>query len=131
MLVTLFSARIIYGLHRINISLHTLGHFLAYLSKVAQELRLETLCHSECISINQNLSVAAVTSTYSNRYSLHLLAYFSSELSRNLLQHDGKAACFVQRNGVADKFLSLSLFLGTNTITAKLINALRVSPRWP
>ena len=54
MLVTLFSARIIYGLHRINISLHTLGHFLAYLSKVAQELRLETLCHSECISINQN-----------------------------------------------------------------------------
>lgn len=81
MLVTLFSARIIYGLHRINISLHTLGHFLAYLSKVAQELRLETLCHSECISINQDLSVAAVTSTYSNRYSLHLLAYFSSELS--------------------------------------------------
>ena len=81
MLVTLFSARIIYGLHRINISLHTLGHFLAYLSKVAQELRLETLCHSECISINQNLSVAAVTSTYSNRYSLHLLAYFSSKLS--------------------------------------------------
>lgn len=76
MLVTLFSARIIYGLHRINISLHTLGHFLAYLSKVAQELRLETLCHSECISINQDLSVAAVTSTYSNRYSLHLLAYF-------------------------------------------------------
>ena len=53
MLVTLFSARIIYGLHRINISLHTLGHFLAYLSKVAQELRLETLCHSECISINR------------------------------------------------------------------------------
>ena len=35
MLVTLFSARIIYGFHRINISLHTLGHFLAYLSKVA------------------------------------------------------------------------------------------------
>ena len=41
MLVTLFSARIIYGLHRINISLHTLGHFLAYLSKVAQVLQVE------------------------------------------------------------------------------------------
>ena len=59
---------------RINISLHTLGHFLAYLSKVAQELRLEALCHSECISINQNLSVAAVTCTDSDCYSLYLLA---------------------------------------------------------
>ena len=48
MLVTLFSARIIYGLHRINISLHTLGHFLTYLSKMAQELRLEALCHWHC-----------------------------------------------------------------------------------
>ena len=86
MLVTLFSARIIYGLHRINISLHTLGHFLAYLSKVAQELRLEALCHSECISINQNLSVAAVTSTDSDCYSLpsaaSLAGTFSSTMAK-------------------------------------------------
>ena len=99
-------------------------HLFAYLGEVAQELRLETLGHSQRISINQHLTVTAVTRSNTNSYGFYLTRYFSRQLSRNLFQNDGKNTCLIQGDGIADELLGLSLFLGTDAVAAKLVDAL-------
>ena len=89
-LIALLHTWIFCALNSINVGLHAFLHLLAYLGEVAQELRLEALGHSQCISINQHLTVAAVTRSNTDSYGFYLTCYFSRQLSRNLFQNDGK-----------------------------------------
>ena len=76
-LIALLYTWIFCALNSIDVSLHAFLHLLAYLGEVAQELRLEALGHSQCISINQHLTVASVTRSNTDSYGFYLTCYFS------------------------------------------------------
>ena len=71
-LVALFCAWILHALHGVDISLYSLLHLLAYLGEMTQEFWLEALGHTERIGINQNLSIATITCSYTDSYSVYL-----------------------------------------------------------
>ena len=71
-LIALLYAWIFCALNGINVSLHTLLHLLANLGKVAQELWLEALGHTKGISINQHLTIAAITCSNTDSYGFYL-----------------------------------------------------------
>ena len=96
---------------------------------MAQKLWLEALGHTKSISIDQNMSVATVAGSDTDSYGFHLSCYFSRQFSWNLFQNNGEYASLIKSDSIADELLSLSLILGTDTITAKLVDALWRSPK--
>ena len=72
--------------------------------------------------------------TYTYSGTAYSLCHLLCKVCRNLLQYYTETSCFVKCLGVGNKFFCLSIALGTQTISTKLVYALRskskVSANW-
>ena len=94
-------------------------------SELTQEFRFESLVESEHVVQHEHLSVSTCTSTYAYSRAADGSCDARSKCGRYLLEHDTEAAGFIQQSCVSEQFVSLSLLLGTQTISAELVDTLR------
>ena len=124
-LVALLLVGEVSAFHGLHIRLHAVGHALADIGEMAEELRLKALCHTQRVGVDEHLTVGIGTGANADRCRLDLASDLRGEFGRHLLECDGKDTSLVEGMRVGKQLTCLSLLLGTKAIAAKLMDALR------